>query len=173
MNTEQIIKDAAFKLMEEGRFENLTVQDILDEAHVGRTTFYRYFHDKYELMASYYISQIEFVKSSSDGYSFRKYVEATYLMLDNCKQYFNNVKDTTGQNSFWEVLSRYTYEHHKSRLQKNNGTEKLTEKEIIQLEFLTAGVLAIVKSYLNKPEGTVDMKPYVDTVCSLFPAIYQ
>ena len=41
MNTEEIIKDAAFKLFEEGRFENITVQDILDEAHVGRTTFYK------------------------------------------------------------------------------------------------------------------------------------
>lgn len=173
MNTEEIIKGAAFKLFEDGRFENITVQDILDEAHVGRTTFYKYFRDKYELMAAYYNTRMAETINAATGSAFKDYVKATYRQLDNSRQYLNNVKDTTGQNSFWEVISEYTYEYHKRRLQENKRLETLSEQEELQLEFLVAGVIALVKNYLSKPIGEADMEPYVSVVCSMFPEVFQ
>lgn len=53
--TRQLIGDALVELMLEKRFDDITVQDILDRADVGRSTFYAHYPDKESLL----VSQIE------------------------------------------------------------------------------------------------------------------
>lgn len=48
--TKRIIVDAMFDLMEKQNFEAITVNDICAQAGIGRTTFYFYFEDKYDLV---------------------------------------------------------------------------------------------------------------------------
>lgn len=48
--TDRDITNALLKLMEEKPFEKITVQDILEEALVNRSTFYQHFTDKYAVL---------------------------------------------------------------------------------------------------------------------------
>jgi AcrR family transcriptional regulator len=50
--TRQSLREALLALMVEKGYEALTVQDILDRANVGRSTFYTHFRDKDELLVS-------------------------------------------------------------------------------------------------------------------------
>ncbi len=50
--TRQLIADAFVGLMLEKRYDDITVQDILDRADVGRSTFYAHFTDKENLLLS-------------------------------------------------------------------------------------------------------------------------
>ena len=50
--TREVLGDALIALMEERAFESITVQDILDRAGVGRSTFYEHFRDKNDLFLS-------------------------------------------------------------------------------------------------------------------------
>ena len=50
--TRDLLGDALIALMEERPFESITVQDILDRAGVGRSTFYEHFRDKNDLFLS-------------------------------------------------------------------------------------------------------------------------
>jgi AcrR family transcriptional regulator len=47
--TRQSLRDALFDLMMENRYDRITIQDIIDRANVGRSTFYAHFQDKEEL----------------------------------------------------------------------------------------------------------------------------
>ncbi len=44
--------DALIALMQEKPFETITVQDVLDRAHVSRSTFYSHYSDKDDLLMS-------------------------------------------------------------------------------------------------------------------------
>jgi AcrR family transcriptional regulator len=48
--TQQLLKQSLLSLIRERGFEPLTVQDIIDRANVGRSTFYAHFRDKEDLL---------------------------------------------------------------------------------------------------------------------------
>ena len=50
--TRKLLRDALMELMLEKGYDAVTVQDIIDRANVGRSTFYAHFVDKQQLLLS-------------------------------------------------------------------------------------------------------------------------
>lgn len=50
--TRQLVSSAMVELLSEKRYEAITIQDILDQAGIGRTTFYSHYYDKEDVHAS-------------------------------------------------------------------------------------------------------------------------
>ncbi|MEO8392389.1 MAG: TetR/AcrR family transcriptional regulator [Chloroflexota bacterium] len=50
--TRQLLGAAFAELMQEKRYDDITVQDILDRASIGRSTFYAHYTDKEDLVIS-------------------------------------------------------------------------------------------------------------------------
>src|SRR5215212_8610866 len=50
--TRDSLGDALISLMQEKSFDTITVQDVLDRAHVSRSTFYSHYSDKDDLLMS-------------------------------------------------------------------------------------------------------------------------
>ena len=48
IRTDKAIKQSLITLLKSKPFEKITIQDILDETPVTRSTFYKQYHDKYE-----------------------------------------------------------------------------------------------------------------------------
>jgi AcrR family transcriptional regulator len=57
--TRRLIVDALVGLMQERRFDRITVQEIIDRADVGRSTFYAHFRDKGEVLTSEFVRVID------------------------------------------------------------------------------------------------------------------
>jgi AcrR family transcriptional regulator len=49
VKTRKNIQDAFIRLLQQKSFERITIQNILDEALINRSTFYKHYQDKYEL----------------------------------------------------------------------------------------------------------------------------
>lgn len=63
--TQKSLRDALIELILEKHYDRITVQDIIDRANVGRSTFYLHFRDKEDLfrsdwqrMLEYFVGQI-------------------------------------------------------------------------------------------------------------------
>lgn len=52
VKTRQVIQDALFALMQEKSYPKITIQDIIDRANVGRSTFYSHYETKEDLLLS-------------------------------------------------------------------------------------------------------------------------
>src|ERR1044072_2351156 len=50
--TRDALGDALIALMQEEPFDTITVQDVLERAHVSRSTFYSHYSDKDDLLMS-------------------------------------------------------------------------------------------------------------------------
>src|SRR4029453_18388205 len=50
--TRELLRRALLSLVQEQGYERITVQDILDRADVGRSTFYAHYRDKDDLLLS-------------------------------------------------------------------------------------------------------------------------
>jgi len=59
--TRRTLQDALLELMVEKGYDAITVQDVIDRANVGRSTFYAHFQDKEDLfLSSFEILRAEF-----------------------------------------------------------------------------------------------------------------
>src|SRR5699024_12747309 len=86
---------AIIALLQKKPFENITIQDISNEAMINRGTFYSYYKDKYELIESYQESMMtdieQLLYKNNTGSSF-KYVDEQHLQYTNL-QMFQYLKD--------------------------------------------------------------------------------
>jgi AcrR family transcriptional regulator len=64
--TRRVLLEALVSLMQEKRYEAITVQDIIDRADVGRSTFYAHYQDKEDLMAGVLVHMMD-VLSRMEG----------------------------------------------------------------------------------------------------------
>ncbi|AYY66231.1 TPA: TetR/AcrR family transcriptional regulator [Staphylococcus aureus] len=71
--------ETTFKLLETNYFDGISVQQICDDAEVNRSTFYRYFEDKSDLL--YHLMQrigdmfIENAKNNEDLITYKAILE--------------------------------------------------------------------------------------------------
>ena len=65
--TKRALHEALVVLIREREYEDISVQEILDRANVGRSTFYTHYRDKDELLVSGIHDMVHSVPSASSG----------------------------------------------------------------------------------------------------------
>ncbi len=66
LRTRRLLSDALIALMMEKAYDDITVQDIIDRADVGRSTFYAHYQHKDDLLSSEFERLIEELNRSID-----------------------------------------------------------------------------------------------------------
>ncbi|MEZ4615582.1 MAG: TetR/AcrR family transcriptional regulator [Caldilineaceae bacterium] len=57
--SQQLLHRALLELMQEKRYDKITIQDIIDRADLGRSTFYAHYRDKEDLLVSNFERMLE------------------------------------------------------------------------------------------------------------------
>src|ERR1700687_373218 len=95
VRTRDLLGDALVALMHDKAFESITVQDVLDRAGVGRSTFYTHYKDKNDLFLS---DAEEFFEAMSTALS--KYGDKSNRVAPVC-EFFSHVAE---QREFHDAL---------------------------------------------------------------------
>jgi len=78
--TRALLRDALASLIHEKSYDAISVQEILDRANVGRSTFYTHFADKDELLASGLQAMLRSIRSSAPS-SVRQHEKIVWFSL--------------------------------------------------------------------------------------------
>lgn len=107
-----LLSQALFSLLEETPFEKITLTQLCDASMVPRSTFYRYFEDKYDLL--YYCLQTFFETARLDkdimylkdgnGHAF---VDKLISVMDQNKDSFTKICRTNKNGIFMDILRNY------------------------------------------------------------------
>lgn len=83
-------QNALLELLENHPFEHLTVDQICKAAMLHRSSFYRYFHDKYDLLEQTLLNRIDSLVSDCNDE-----VEIIHVLMDYIGQHRNLIRNLT------------------------------------------------------------------------------
>lgn len=151
MNTKKIIADSMFSLLKTKSFEKITIEMVLNESKVSRSSFYRYFNDKYELMNWCYQSYVDtlLIMVYNGTENWRNTLFLIFRFLNDNHEYFEQAVKVQGRNSFSDFLYNYSYEFYKNIYLNKTNEKTLTAEARVALEFNCCGAVYIVKEWLK------------------------
>jgi len=91
--TRRLLHKALMSRVLEKKYESITVQEILDRADVGRSTFYTHFQDKDELLVSGFenvrnlLQSAQVAASGSVGKTYERIIGFSLAMFEHANEY--------------------------------------------------------------------------------------
>lgn len=161
------------KLLYEKRFEEITINDICDRALITRSTFYRYFKDKYDLTEGLieYIGDRDLNKRRTSYIDFfndlNNFVERNDQLIHNLNpfsQYRLNF-----YTDFLTIIRRVILSYYENnRDQKEDPVirtvDNSADKEKL-IQFIAGGIIALLNSdYANHQENIKFMISIVESL---------
>jgi AcrR family transcriptional regulator len=154
--TRQALQDALIALILERGYEAITVQDVLDRANVGRSTFYAHFYDLEDLLQSEFeVLQTEFEQAMSQNSPSESSVwDISRIMFQHAQAYQRLYKAVTGKSSGQIIqshLHRYLGSQFREALKRDWAG---TKNELVSLEllehYLVSSFMALLTWWLDK-----------------------
>ena len=101
--TKELLADSFLELAEKIPINKITIANIVDNCGVTQPTFYRYFKDKYDMIAWIYAREVgkNIGKVGIDGYVWKDtFLDGMRFYDENRKFMVNALKHTSGRDSF-------------------------------------------------------------------------
>ena len=134
LRTDKAIRQALITLLKNKPFEKITVQDILDETPVTRSTFYKHYHDKYEIVEQmqeeFLAAQIELSREAHKNPT-QSLVLQSKLIRDQHEILNTLLKVHTEKVNLRQILANVSEEHYLKH--SNNPDKKIQAKVFAQM----------------------------------------
>src|SRR5580704_13514466 len=152
--THQRLGSAMVALIQEKPIDDVTVQEVLDRASVGRSTFYLHFRDKNDLL----LSQLErFGEHMSTFLSVQKEkslrvapVAEMFTHIEQQKRLYRILADAGRLNDFFDLAQEYFARGIAQRLKESKRLPDLPQPELAARAFALAGsLLSLLRWWLD------------------------
>ena len=169
-----LLLKSLFDLLTEKPFEKITLTELCDRAMIPRSTFYRYFEDKHDLLR---FGIYAFFHDASfngdtvyvqDVYSIRSFMLAIIKLLGHDRGRYYRLYQVNKNGDFMDILKQYLSDilDMKIRESEEQGVcLKISQPVLIYL--LTDFYFSAVKGFLELTEPE-SVDSYVDDVCLFF-----
>jgi AcrR family transcriptional regulator len=146
---------ALIALIQERPIDDVTVQNVLDRAAVGRSTFYVHYRDKDDLL----LSQLEkFLETMSTALSMRKEksrrvvpVAELFAHIGGQKKLYRALGDSGRLNDFFDLAQGYFARGIEQRLTESGLLSKLQQRELAaRASALAGGLLSLLRWWLDR-----------------------
>jgi AcrR family transcriptional regulator len=120
--TRELLRRALLSLIQEQGYGRITVQDIIDRADIGRSTFYAHYRDKDDLL----LSEFEDIRSAlaAERAAAEQAAGATSEFLQPLLVVFRHVE---GHRHLWQPLARKGGAEVVTRIMRDNVTDLVRE----------------------------------------------
>jgi len=153
--TRQALQEALIELILEKGYEAITVQDVLNRANVGRSTFYAHFYDLEDLLQSEFeVLQAEFEQHMSMHPIGSTIWDLSHLLFHHAQRYQTLYKVVVGKATGQIIQSnfyRYISTQIRIRLETdyNSFNNKLLTLDILE-HYLASSFMALLSFWLDK-----------------------
>ena len=162
------ITNAFNRLITEHDFQKISVEMIMKEASVSRSTFYRYFKDKYDVMNANYKNILDYYVAPERSSNYRDLCFHLFeYALDNLKM-FKRALDSTGFNSFNNFIYEYSYQTALSITKDNRTGAGFTPAEELQVDVFCNGICAVYKNLVCQ-RYKIDASTAADALYEMMP----
>jgi AcrR family transcriptional regulator len=153
--THERLGSALVELIQEKPIDDVTVQEVLDRASVGRSTFYLHFRDKNDLL----LSQLEkFLEIMSTALTVRKEesrrvvpVAEMFEHIGNQKKVYRALADSDRLNDFFDLAQGYFARGIQQRLRESKRLAKLSQRDLAARAFALAGsLLSLLRWWIDR-----------------------
>src|SRR5215203_1041081 len=143
--TRDALGDALITLMQEKPFETITVQEVLDRAHVSRSTFYTHYSDKDDLLmsdAEEFFEAISMALSQHGDISHRVFpVKEFFAHLSNVQPFFKALVKSGKYQENMELARGHFARGIERRLSELPRGQAIPANELPAIAFTHAGAL--------------------------------
>lgn len=153
--THERLGSALVALIQEKSIDDVTVQEVLDRASVGRSTFYLHFRDKDDLL----LSQLEkFLEMMSTTLSVRKEksqrvvpVAEMFEHIGSQNKMYRALADCGRLNDFFDLAQGYFARGIERRLVESERLPRLPQRELAARASALAGsLLSLLRWWLDR-----------------------
>jgi AcrR family transcriptional regulator len=146
---------ALLELIQQKPIREVTVQEVLDRASVGRSTFYLHYRDKYDLL----LSQLEvFLEIQSTALTIRKEeslrvvpVAELFEHIHSAKKLYRALADSDRLNEFFDLAQTYFARGIERRLKDSGRLPCLPQQELAARASALAGsMLSLFRWWMDR-----------------------
>ncbi|MGI1660024.1 MAG: TetR/AcrR family transcriptional regulator C-terminal domain-containing protein [Desulfitobacterium sp.] len=152
--TKEIVYKCFQDLLNEKPLNKISVQDILNKSDICRSTFYRHFNDKYDLMNWFYQYHVE--QLYNNGKLFSDVQLETMKFYYQNKRYFQKIFDFRGQNSFRHFIYKEGVTLISGFIKRRVPMDTLSPDLVFSIKMYNYGAFEMVHEWLM---GIIDMTP--------------
>lgn len=166
--TATVILNAFNRLITEHNFQKISVDMIVSEAAVSRSTFYRYFKDKYDVMNANFRNILDYYVAPERSQNYRDLCFHLFSYGQKHLNIFRRALESTGFNSFSNFIYEYSYKTALAITQSNRNGEGFTPAEELQVDVFCNGICAVYKKLVCQ-RYQIDASQAADALYEMMP----
>ncbi|MCI2887263.1 TetR/AcrR family transcriptional regulator [Staphylococcus hominis] len=151
-------------LLETKSFDNITIQDLCEKANVRRSTFYRHFNDKYNLLNHIVGTLIEYFRTlhlpeidpKDPRQFFNKFMKDILLFISDNKAMVKSVISINIYSEVYQILYNQIYAVVKRQIEFDKQIGQFYIDEFIYGEFLAGGILSVILNWIQYGQQSID-----------------